>query len=324
MTRSLITGLIFLFSVFSHLDGQVTIFPKVDHRARDEHSEVMRVEVTENFTIIDFIYHLAQVNTDMGEWACVDKSTFITPSGREERKYLVMAKEISICPKMIKVLLDPEKPYTFQLFFPPLEKNILKIDIVGKNMAFRGVSLSNPADYPPADSAPYHNQEAFIRYFNEHKQQLDPIEGLWRLLVRRQNYTGNSSYLDETSITPKVVAIIKEGHRFVTYDETDLNRREYFKKLSGKKGYFFRTVFPEVEGESSAYTYFSDPDRFYLKYDLPDRLAHYYLMDQYIPGTKVMEIAEYHRMPLVIQERGKPVIDLGQDTITIKKQPTNH
>ena len=324
MGRSYIPGLIFLYCFFVPLPAQVTIFPKVDHMDRNTHIEVMRVVLKSNFTIIDLIYHPAQVNTDMGEWACIDRTTFITPSGREERKYLVMAKGISICPRMTKILMNPEKPYTFHLYFPPLEKKVLKIDIIGKNMNFRGVSLSNPAQYPPADSAPYHNQEAFIRYFTEHKDLLDPLEGLWRLQVRRQNYLSNGTYPEETSIPPQVVAILKEGERFATYDDTGLNRREYFKKLSGKKGYFFWTIFPEVEGESSAYTYFSDPDRFYLKYTLPDRLAHYYLPDQYVPGMKVMEIAEYQRIPLTLEERGTPVIDLGKDTIRIKKPPTNY
>ncbi len=313
MKKAYFIILIRFFAMLFPLAAQVTIFPVVDHRNRNEQTEVMKVTVTENFTIIDFIFHTVSMSTEPGDWACVDKSTYITPSGREERRYLVMAKNISICPRMIKVNNNPGEPYTFQLYFPPLEKNILKIDVVGKKMALQGINLTNPADYPPVDSAPYRSQEAFLRYFYAHRDQLDPIEGLWRLQVRRQIYMGNGAYLEEEeALPPQVVAIMKEGIRFVTYSDSGLNRREYFKKLSGKKGYFFRTVFPEVEGEGSAYTFFSDPDRFYLKYDLPDRLAHYYLLSKYIPGIKMVEIAEYYRIPLIEKETGKPVFDLGK------------
>ena len=324
MTRSFIILSIFLLRTFLPLAGQVTIFPEVDHQDRTDQTEVMRVEVTDDLTIVDFIYHPPSLSTETGAWACVDRSTYITPTGREERKYLIMAKKVSICPKMIKIVSDPDQLYTFQLYFPPLQKNTLKIDIIGKNMNIQGVNLTNPADYPPVDSAPYRNQEAFLHYFYAHRDQLDPIEGLWRLQVRRQHFLGSGTYLEEEALPPQVVAIIKEGDVFVTYNDSGLNRREYFKKLSGKKGYFFRTVFPEVEGESSAYTFFSDPDRFYLKYQIPDRLAHYYLMGSYIPGTKMMEIAEYYRVPLIEKDTGKPVFDLGKDTIRIKKPPTNH
>ncbi len=317
-----IQGMVILFflAVSLSLSGQVTIFPEVDHHSRNEQSEVIRVEVNDNFTIIDFIFHPNSAGVEGGDWACVDKSTYITPTGREERKFLVMAKDVTVCPRMTKILGDSQDPFTYRLYFPPIGKGILKIDIIGKNTQLLGVNLSNTANYPAADSAPYKNQEAFIRYFLGRHDSLDPLEGLWRLQVRRQHYLSNGAYLEEEeALPPQVVAIIRKGDIFETYNDTGLNRREYFKKLSGKKGYFFRTLFPEVEGEASAYTIFSGKDRFYLKYKLPDRLTHYYLLDRYLPGMVMMEIAEFTRIPPREKESGKPLFDLGKDSVKIRR-----
>ena len=318
MRRHFFFTALLLFFRLALLPGQVTIFPEVDHHGRNEQSEIMRVEVNDHFTIVDFIFYPESPGVEGGNWACVDKATFITPSGREERMFLVMAKKISICPRMTKIVMNEGDAFTFQLYFPPLERNILKIDIIGKNMKLEGVSLSNVSSYPAADSSRFRSQEAFNKYFFTHRDQLDPLEGLWRLKVRRQHYMSNGTYLEEESLPQQVVAIIRQGETFGTYDVTGLNRREYFKKLSGKKGYFFRTLFPEVEGEASAYTIFSNPDMFYLKYNLPDRLAHYYLLTDYLPGMKMTEIAEYTRIPPEDPDSFRPVIDLGKDSVLIK------
>jgi hypothetical protein len=302
------------------LGAQVTLFPEVEHRRRNDQTEIMRVEVNDTFTVVDFIFYPKSSNMESGDWTCVDKATYITPSGREERLFLIMADNIPICPRMIKVTGNSDRPYTFRLYFPPIEKNILKIDIIGKVMAMQGVGLSNTTNYPAADSAPYKTQEAFIRYFAGRRDSLDPLEGLWRLQIRQQHYLSNGSYLEEEeALPPQVVAIIRKDDLFETYNDTGLNRREYFKKLSGKKGYFFRTLFPEVEGEASAYTIFSGKDRFYLKYKLPDRLTHYYLLDRYLPGMVMIEIAEFTRIPLRDKESGKLLFDLGKDSVKIRE-----
>jgi hypothetical protein len=320
MNKYALFTLLFLLATLLPLGAQVTFFPEVEHRKRNEQTEVMRVEVNDTFTVVDFIFYPKSANMESGDWACVDKATYITPSGREERLFLIMANNIPICPSMLKITGNSDLPYTFRLYFPPIEKDILKIDIIGKGMAIQGISLSNTANYPAADSAPYKNQEAFIRYFLGRHDSLDPLEGLWRLQVRRQHYLSNGAYLEEEeALPPQVVAIIRKGDIFETYNDTGLNRREYFKKLSGKKGYFFRTLFPEVEGEASAYTIFSGKDRFYLKYKLPDRLTHYYLLNRYLPGMVMMEIAEFTRIPLQDKESGKPLFDLGKDSVKIRK-----
>jgi len=300
------------------VQGQVTIFPVVDRAARNEQVEVMRVEVKESLTVIDFLFHPSPLSGENGNWTCVDRSTYITPTGREERLYMIMAKDISICPKMTKIYSDEKEPFTYRLSFPPLPQGVLKIDIVGRNSRLEGVNLTNMANYPPADSAPFRTQEAFLRFFYARLDSLDPIEGLWKLLVRRQHYMGAGNYLDEEALPPTVVAIMRKGDVFETYDDTGRNRREYFRKLSGKKGYFFRTVYPEVEGEASAYTIFSGPDRFYLKYELPERLTHYYLLGEYLPGTRMIEIAEYRRVQLSDKETGRPVFDLSRDSSELK------
>ena len=121
--------------------------------------------------------------------------------------------------------------------------------------------------------------------------------------------------MEELTAEPQVVAVMKKGNRFVTYGEHGENREEYFRKLSGRKGYFFRKELPEVESEASGYVVFSDQDRFFIKYALPDRLAHYYLLKDYRPGDKLDEIAKYIRIPIANPEVKHDLLEIERDSI---------
>ena len=182
-------------------------------------------------------------------------------------------------------------------------------------MNFYGVHVNNGKDRNALDSAPYRSQDAFMKYFYTRKNQLDKIEGLWQLDIRQQHLFNNNHYVEELTAEPQVVAVMKKGNRFVTYGEHGENREEYFRKLSGRKGYFFRKELPEVESEASGYVVFSDQDRFFIKYALPDRLAHYYLLKDYRPGDKLDEIAKYTRIPIANPEVKHDLLEIERDSI---------
>ncbi len=308
--------------------NQVTIFPDVDQVKNSRRIEVQKVELTSDFTIIDFYYapeNVTSVSTSYSnnnEWICVSKGYYITPSGRDERKYLVMAKNISICPKSTKVVPVESDDIIYQLYFPPLGSGIYKIDIVGNKSGgnnFYGVHINNRSVSSGKDSVPYHNQEAFMRYFYAHKDSLDQIEGLWKLKITQQHFMNYGKFIDEIVEKPQIVAIIREGNRFESYGEKGENRHEYFRKLSGKKGYFFRKEMPEVESESSGYAIFGKSDQFFIKYTLPDRLAHYYLLKDYMTGDRLDEIAAYERIPVENPEIKPDLLKIGSDTTGKKR-----
>ncbi len=297
--------------------AQVTIFPEIDDMKHSKRVEIMKVELTGDFTIIDLYYAPMSTETSTeGDWICVDKQSYIKPTNLEVRKYLIMAKDITICPRSTKVTTTERDELIYQLYFPPLEPGIYKIDVIEKQkggMNFYGVHINNRRNRSAADSAPFRSQEAFMKYFYDHRAQLDKIEGLWKLEIRHQHFYHQDRYMEELSVEPQVVAIIKKGDRFITYGEHGDNREESFSKLTGKKGYFFRKEIPEVESEASGYIVFSNSDQFFIKYALPDRLAHYYLLKDYTPGDKLYEIAKYTRIPVEKPKEKEDILDIGKN-----------
>ena len=317
-------ALIIFFSV-SQASAQITIFPEVDKMKNSKHVEIAKVELSDEFTIIDFYYAppFADESTITGDWICVSNKYYITPSGIDARKYLIMAKNVSICPRSTKVTTTERDDITYQLYFPPIAPGVYKIDIIEKKTGginFYGVHINNSKNRAKPDSAPYRSQDAFMKYFYTHKNQLDKIEGLWKLDIRQQHFYNHDRYMEELTVEPQVVAIMKKGDRFITYGEKGDNREEYFRKLSGKKGYFFRKDIPEVGSEASGYIVFSNPDKFFIKYTLPDRLAHYYLLKDYMPGDRLYEIAAYSRIPIEKPEAKPDLLKIGADTSKIKNK----
>ncbi len=314
-----IKAFFFFWILILPVSAQVTIFPEIDQAKNQKRVEITKIELTNAFTIIDFYYVPYKTeNSTQGDWICVNNKTYITPTGMDVRKYLVMAKNITICPQSTKVTTTERDDITFQLYFPPLEPGIYKINIIEKEpggMNFYGVHVNNGRERSATDSAPYRSQDAFMKYFYTRKNQLDNIEGLWKLDIRQQHLFNNNHYMEELTAEPQVVAIIKKGTHFITYGEHGENREEYFRKLSGRKGYFFRKELPEVESEASGYVAFSDQDRFFIKYTLPDRLAHYYLLKDYLPGDKLYEIAEYTRIPIENPQVKTDLLEINRDSI---------
>ncbi|HHJ11026.1 MAG TPA: hypothetical protein ENK25_09100 [Bacteroidetes bacterium] len=318
LTQKTTITLLFL-ALFLPMQAQVTIFPEVDKVKNSRRIEIVKVELTDEFTIIDFYYApIRTENSTVGEWICVSNKYYITPAKMDMRKYLIMAKNVSICPKSTKVITTQREDITYQLYFPPLETGIYKIDIIEKKSGgtnFYGVHINNQRDRNAPDSVPYRNQVAFMKYFYTHKDRLDKIEGLWKLDIRQQHFFYHDRYAEDLTTEPQVVAIMKKGNLFITYGEHGNNRDEYFRKLTGKKGYFFRKKIPEVESEASGYIVFGNPNQFFIKYILPDRLAHYYLLKDYMSGDKLYEIAKYTRIPVENPIIKTNLLEIKKDSI---------
>ncbi len=131
-------------------EGQVTYYP-IAEKQDVKGLSVKWLEITENYTIIDFFFQPEEETI-----ICLDKAFYITPAGMNDPHFMIMAKQISICPKSIKI--DSYNKYLeFKVWFPKLEKNIRKIDIIENKKNRNGfnmyrVPIINGQETPSPDS----------------------------------------------------------------------------------------------------------------------------------------------------------------------------
>ena len=91
-------------------------------------TEVVRIEQTNEYTRIDFIYSPSKEYVS-GWWVHIDKSTFIRPVGNSEKFYLISAENISYAPKKT-YLKGANALHCYTLYFPKLPDNTKAIDII--------------------------------------------------------------------------------------------------------------------------------------------------------------------------------------------------
>ncbi len=106
----------------------------------DTKLKIMRIEMEEDYTRIDFVY-----NNGKFAWVQIDPASFIRPVGSDLRLTLVKASGIPCMPNK-KFFDNPNETLYYTLFFPALPKGTESIDIIereapGTYFNFYGVSM---------------------------------------------------------------------------------------------------------------------------------------------------------------------------------------
>lgn len=108
--------------------------------------DVLRIELEENYTRIDFICYARISQFRSFAWISICHDTFIRPVGIEQKLSLIKAVNIPCEPQ--KHFFKNEKDFLcYTLYFPPLPKDVKTIDIIEKEINggnwfnFYGVSV---------------------------------------------------------------------------------------------------------------------------------------------------------------------------------------
>jgi len=94
--------------------------------AHNTEFKIMRIELDENFTRIDFVYN----NGKFG-WVQIDPKSYIRPVGSEAQYPLIKAQGIPLAPKKHYFKKENEVIY-YTLYFAALPKSVRAIDIIEK------------------------------------------------------------------------------------------------------------------------------------------------------------------------------------------------
>lgn len=120
----------------------------LDHRVKS-------IEITDNYTRIDFIYRSSMVYEN-GGWIQIDPNSYISPVGSDVKYKLIKAYGIPFAPFKHYFKRQGET-YCYSLIFPALPKDTKRIDIIEKlergtyfnffNVCFsEWMSIPHPAD----------------------------------------------------------------------------------------------------------------------------------------------------------------------------------
>ena len=274
-----------------NLSSQVTLFPDIK-KQNENYIFIKKVELTDQFTIIDFHFKT------FGEaWICADNSFHIKPTGTENKLHMVVAKNIKMCPKMQKVGTYSDH-LDFQLWFPLLQKNEYKIDIIEKarsGLNFYGVKINNGQERSLPDSAGFKSSTSFENYFNNNFGSLDPIEGIWEVHISQSVYVDRALKQKDYADTLIKIAILKKEDEFHGYKLDGSPAESTLKWLSGGKRYYYTQYFREVDQEVSAYVIKKSPDLYEITLQLPERLARYILINDYFMADDLRQTMTFKK-----------------------------
>jgi len=283
----------FILSMFVNAQTYITIYPDVESQTI-ETIEITKIEINEVFTIVDMFYN-ARGNKG---WICAGRDFYIQPSNSNERKYLIMAKDIPICPK--KVIIDSYKDkYKFQLYFPGINPSVRKIDIVEKpetGFNFFGVWLNPEPTESLTDSCRFRSRTEFETYFNSNSLSLNPIEGIWKMVSKKSHYVDNNflEYLEDK--VTREVAILYKGDHFKCYEMDGKSLDVKFYIISHGGRYLYKEYFNLVREEITSFVHVEKEGYFKHTYVIPEKWAKYQLQGEFFPGDKLLNELKWEKI----------------------------
>ena len=104
------------------------LYPIHTKRAELENVQMLRVEINNQYTKIDFGY----TSTDYyerGGWVHIHKNTYVCEHGKEKKYALMKAENIPFAPNQLSFKTSNDWLY-FSLYFEPIPSKVNLIDVV--------------------------------------------------------------------------------------------------------------------------------------------------------------------------------------------------
>ena len=264
--------------------AQTIIFPSYTNRD-NPNVEISSISLTDTLTIVE-MYFLAPPED---AWICADKNFHIKPYNSNDRFFLVLAEDISLCPKRDKITRD--KIYKkFLLYFPILDSTVKRIDIIEKakdGFNFYGVWLEEKQRESLPDSSKYRTREQFMDYFSENRSNIVPLEGIWKETSQLAHYVSANfyAYLDDKEIREFV--IMKKGERFVCYDLKGGPLDAFFITIAEGNRYLYKKYLRDIRETVNTFSRISDEKKIKMSYFYPDKYARYHYPEDIMPGDQL-------------------------------------
>ena len=264
--------------------AQTIIFPS--YTSRDNSNvEISSISLMDTLTIVE-MYFLAPVEDS---WICADKNFHIKPYNTNDRFFLVLAENITLCPKREKV--TREKVYKkFLLYFPILDSSVKRIDIIEKakdGFNFYGVWLEEKQGEPLPDSSKYKTREQFVNYFSENQSNIESIEGIWRETSQLAHYVSANFYAYLNDKEVREFVIMKKEEQYICYDIEGGPIDAFFITIAEGNRYIYKKYLRDIREMVSAFSRISDKKKIKMSYFYPDKYARYHYPEDIMPGDQL-------------------------------------
>ncbi len=125
----------------------------------------------------------------------------------------------------------------------------------------------------------------FKKYFTEHADSLDPVEGLWTVNTTQEFYNYDTLY-DSKSFS-QTVAVIKRDSVFFSYDMKGGAYNVYFNKTKVNKVYLFKIFLKEINQYTKADAVISADRTMEYNYEFPKQYLQLVFKDSFESGEHV-------------------------------------
>jgi hypothetical protein len=275
-------------------NAQITIFPEVERRT-DESVQIAKIEVTEIFTIIDMLY----IADKEDAWICADKNYFIQPANSTERKYLIMAKEIPLCPDQEKIYSGDEE-FEFQLYFPAIDTAVRKLDVIEKPVSgfnFFGVWLDDYNEEPEPDSLLLENRDEFKTWFENREEPLEELEGIWELEYTEAKFHGEVfvEYLEEDPVNTDV-ALIWENDEYHCYGMDGKSMEIKFSVIAEGGRFAYKEYYRDINEEATTFIYTDNNNNLEFRFNVPKRWARYQFSGRIFDNEELVKRMKWRKI----------------------------
>jgi len=140
------------------------------------------------------------------------------------------------------------------------------------------------------------NETGFRNYFQQNKDSLDQIEGIWRTNSSQEFYHHDTLYDVDNSAPSSQIAIIKKDQQFESYSlqGKPYDVRFYPTEVAGV--YLYKNYFPETKEYSKANAVISKGGEMEYSYEIPDLFLQKTLGKSYEPGTRVLNKSTWKKI----------------------------
>lgn len=137
------------------------------------------------------------------------------------------------------------------------------------------------------------SEEAFRKYFIDHKDSLDPIEGIWNVNTTQEFYRYDTMYEENRFPKAAVIAIMKQDGKYFSYNLNGEPFEVEFKTTDVKGVYLYQNYFRETNSRSKASAVISKNGEMEYTYEFPDEYIRLRFGDSYEEGTRVINILKW-------------------------------
>ncbi len=137
--------------------------------------------------------------------------------------------------------------------------------------------------------------EKSLRSYFETTQNLDPIEGIWKVVTTREFYHYDTLYNVQQMTDTELVAIIKSNSGFSAYYMKGETFNLEFTTTDVKGVYMYRNFYPLLSDYSKKQAIICTHNKMELTHDLPEEYVINICGNEYRPNTRVVNILKWKK-----------------------------